>query len=430
MNAGQSFFSSSFHVPTSSFLLSASALANDFILTRMASGLMKLNSEKQSMSLALRLLLIAACFGLAHNSSTTVTTRAQRSAATIYVCPMHAEVTATKPGRSCPECNMKLIARKRGQGRAVNSAARPDDQTAAETATRVRALEGLAPTYEFACVMHPEVRQAQEGMCPKCGMPLSTVRPSVRGAYRLAVTQSPHAPKPGERVRLNFVVTHPETGARVRDFVLNHEKLFHLFIVSADMNEYQHIHPELDADGSFKVETVLPRAGLYRLHSDFFPAGGTLQVLHRALATAGYRAPRGGAHAAALVPDASFTKTIDGMKISLDWGGAKLVAGAFVRLKYDIKDALTGAPVRDLEPYLGAWGHTLILDADQSDYLHSHPTETLPEGLERGSLRGGPTVEFGAMFPEAGLYRIWTQFQRGGRVSTVSFTVKVKPAGS
>jgi hypothetical protein len=230
-------------------------------------------------------------------------------------------------------------------------------------------------------------------------------------------------------VRLNFVVTHPQTGARVRDFVLNHEKLFHLFIVSADMNEYQHIHPELHADGSFKVETRLPRAGLYRLHSDFFPAGGTLQVLHRELATAGYRAPRGAGKAAAtLTPDASFTKTIEGMKIKLDWGGGELVAGAFVRLRYLIADARTGEPVRDLEPYLGAWGHTLILDADQSDYLHSHPTEALPEGAERATLRGGPEVEFGAMFPEAGLYRIWTQFQRGGRVATVSFTVEVKPA--
>jgi hypothetical protein len=347
---------------------------------------------------------------------------------------MHPEVTSNKPGRSCPKCNMKLIARKKRErvdAGAGKSSSTSTSQTAAAIAERVRELEKLAPTYEFACVMHPEVRQAEEGACSKCGMPLSTVRPSVRGAYRLSVTPRPRVPKAGERVRLHFVVTHPETGARVRDFVLNHEKLFHLFIVSADMNEYQHIHPELDADGSFTVETLLPRAGLYKLHSDFFPSGGTLQVLHSELTTAGYRAPRrGGVERAALTADASFVKTIDGMKISLEWGGAELVPGAFVRLKYRLADARTGEPVRDLEPYLGAWGHTLILDADQSDYLHSHPTETLPEGVERARLRGGPTVEFGAMFPEAGLYRIWTQFQRGGRVSTVSFTVEVKPAAA
>ena len=80
--------------------------------------------------------------------------------------------------------------------------------TAMTTAERVRALETLAPTYEYTCPMHAEVRQAQEGSCPKCGMLLSTVKPSVLGAYRLEVASLPRAPKAGEKVRLNFIVSH------------------------------------------------------------------------------------------------------------------------------------------------------------------------------------------------------------------------------
>ena len=81
--------------------------------------------------------------------------------------------------------------------------------------------------------------------------------------------------------------------------------------------------------------------------------------------------------------------------------------------------------MRDLEPYLGAWGHTLILNADQSAYLHSHPTEMLPDDVDFKTLRGGPEVEFQTMFPAAGNCRIWTQFQRAGRITTVFFAIRV-----
>jgi hypothetical protein len=255
-------------------------------------------------------------------------------------------------------------------------------------------------------------------------MPLVSVNPSNRGAYQLELTSTPRAVKAGREVRLRFVIRDPQTGAQVTRFVLNHEKLFHLFVVSQDMNEYQHIHPRLENDGSFVVETVLPKAGSYQLHADFFPVDGTPQVIRRQLKTAGYR-PRK-VEQARLTPDPSLSRTVDGLTISLTLGGGgEPVAGDFIPLKYHLTDAVTGEAVGDLEPYLGAWGHTVILNADQSMYLHSHPTEMLPPGVGGEEARGGPDVEFGAMFPEGGLYRIWTQFQRAGKVVTISFTVRV-----
>ncbi|HVG31540.1 MAG TPA: heavy metal-binding domain-containing protein [Pyrinomonadaceae bacterium] len=393
-------------------------------------------------------LLLAAFLIFPYAPSRSVGAQSQPS----YVCPMHADVTSSKPG-TCSRCGMNLVARRataksqwnskvrrrNGRGRArrksktqtetvaTRLAAPPRSFAEMSTAERLKELERLAPTYEYTCVMHRDVRQAQEGTCPRCGMPLTSVKPSVLGEYELELAAKPLASKAGEKVQLRFVVKHPQTGARVRDYVLNHEKLFHLFIVSQDMTEYQHIHPVLERDGSFVVETVLPRAGLYKIHADFFPVGGQLQVLHRELSTVGQRrAPRMPVSAAALTPDTTLFKTVDGMRISLDLGGSIApAAGSLVSLKYHLTDERTGEPVRNLEPYLGAWGHTLILNADQSEYLHSHPTEMLPDNVDRATLSGGPDVEFRAMFPAPGDYRIWTQFQRAGKVTTVFFTVRV-----
>lgn len=391
-----------------------------------------------------RVSLLSVCFMLALGHAFG----AQAQTATKYVCPMHADVVSTAPGK-CPRCSMTLVAvksaakrtarRKSARGNASARSARlastpslsptapPRNWATLSTAERVRERERLAPTYDYTCLMHPDIHQAQEGVCPKCGMPLVSLHPTVTGAYQLALTATPRSPQIGETVRLRFVIANPQTGARVKRFVLNHEKLFHLFLVSQDMTDYQHIHPQFAPDGSFTIETTLQRAGRYKLHADFFPVDGTPQIIHRELVTAGYgRVP---AAPARLTPDATLTKTFAGLTVNLVLGdGSAPQAGAYVPLKYHLTDAQTGAPVTDLEPYLGAWGHTLILNADQSEYLHSHPTEMLPDGEERAGLHGGPDVEFAAMFPAAGDYRIWTQFQRGGKVITASFTIRVQPA--
>jgi len=34
-------------------------------------------------------------------------------------------------------------------------------------------------------------------------------------------------------------------------------------------------------------------------------------------------------------------------------------------------------------------------------------------------------VVFQVLFPQAGMYRLWAQFQRGGRLATVPFTVRI-----
>lgn len=277
----------------------------------------------------------------------------------------------------------------------------------------------------YACPMHLDVRSSEPGKCPKCLMPLAPLAPPTPGDFDLRVTTEPAAILPNRKLRLRFTVINPKTGRQARDFVIMHDELFHLFIVSQDMTHFQHIHPAFQPDGSFVIETVLPQPGIYKLYCDFYPAEGLPQVLQTHLVTAGFQ-PDLFASIPQLVPDTTLTRTADGMKIDLTLDPPTIIAGRETTLKYYLTDEKTGDPVTDLRPYLAAWGHTLILSQDQSDYIHSHPTETVPDTADRETLRGGPHVTFGAIFPRPGIYRIWSQFLRGETLTTVSFTVRAE----
>jgi hypothetical protein len=285
----------------------------------------------------------------------------------------------------------------------------------------------------FACPMHLEVRSASRGKCPKCGMDFVPTAPAIAEDFELRLESTPVAPIAGRKVQLRFTVSNPVTGEPVRHFGLLHEKLFHLFIVSQDLAQFQHIHPRLEPDGRFEIETVLPRPGHYKVYADLYPLEGAPQVLEHNLVTAGQRSDLY-ASQPHLEPDGVLTKTVDGLNVGLTLDPADPIAGRTVVLKYHLTDASSGAPVRDLTPYLAAWGHALILSEDQRDYVHSHPVEVVPEARDGEIPRGGPDVTFEALLPRPGTYRIWSQFLRAGRdesaITTVWFTIRARVLGA
>jgi hypothetical protein len=105
----------------------------------------------------------------------------------------------------------------------------------------------------------------------------------------------------------------------------------------------------------------------------------------------------------------------------------------------NLTDSRTGRPIVDLQTYLGAFGHTLIMSEDMVNYVHSHPLDILaqdnddggppqlmiPPGADLEKLRGGPDVTFEGLMPKPGRYRAWTQFRRNDRIYTFPFTFNV-----
>jgi hypothetical protein len=273
------------------------------------------------------------------------------------------------------------------------------------------------PLAVYSCPMHPDVRKTAPGSCPRCGMTLVSGGATSDDRFVLDVATEPSTPRPGQPVTLRFAVRRSEGGEIVRNFTAIHERVFHLFIVSDDLEYFDHIHPELTTDGSLEVTTVLPRKGRYQLYADFVPQAGTPQFLARTVYTAGDASDPAAKHVALAVNGMPQQSGDSIVELQLP-PGVGLVSGELQAFRLHLRDVGSSAPIADLEPYLGAPAHLLAVSDDLIEGFHSHPA------LDYSST-SGPDIVFEAVFPRPGLYRMWVQFQRHERLHTVSFTVPV-----
>ncbi len=184
-------------------------------------------------------------------------------------------------------------------------------------------------------------------------------------------------------------------------------------------------------------DVTLPEEGYYKLFSDFVPYGGAAQFIAAPLVTSGYAGDLMG-DAARLVADESATLRDGDLTARVSHDPATFAAGLYAHLRFDVTETDTGRPVTDLEPYLGSFGHIVIMSEDLVHYVHSHPLDLarsddetgplalmLPMGVDPSDLRGGPTLTFEGLMPKPGLYRAWAQFQRDGEVHTFAHTFAV-----
>jgi hypothetical protein len=214
----------------------------------------------------------------------------------------------------------------------------------------------------------------------------TTFTPGVPGEFAFAITGSDARP--------------------VTAFDVEHERQLHLIVVRRDTAGFQHLHPTLGPDGLWRVPLVLPAGGVYRAYADFAPTGGPDLVLGTDLFAPGEFVPVG--HPPARVAQ------VDGYQVRLD---GELVAGAPSQVFATV--SRVGAPVTDLEPHLGAFGHLVALRSSDLAHLHAHPDTATPAPADRA----GPALAFTAEVPSSGEYRLFLDFRHGGSVHTAEFTV-------
>jgi hypothetical protein len=200
----------------------------------------------------------------------------------------------------------------------------------------------------------------------------------------------------------------------------------HVIVVRDDLGVIIHRHPRVGAVGRIVQPIDFPAPGPYRVLVDAYPkvlgAPRNFQ-LHANVRVAGAYKPKP-------LPPFSPSVTVNGYRAVLS-GPRRLHAIEPAHLTATVRDP-SGRPVR-FTPWYGALAHAIFFRKGSLDYFHTHVCGPSTPGCT--SVLGGTKVtgtsttpgklQVGVLLPIGGTWRLFLQFQAGGRVLTAPFTLHV-----
>lgn len=226
--------------------------------------------------------------------------------------------------------------------------------------------------------------------------------------------------QPGAASTYTFSIVDDQSTV-VKDFVTVHDKIMHVIVVRKDLEEFQHVHSDFNtATGKFTLANLtFPSDGPYRIFTDFTPLNAQLGaggqplgvVLHEDV-TVGNMAN----YKPQALDTSLLTKEFSGYQVHLAFSPASLVAGTAATFTFTVNH--DGRPVIDLEEYLGALGHAVVLREGDLEFLHTH-------ALDENIANQDGKVNFAVTFTTPGKYKVFGQFQHQGKVLTTDFVVSV-----
>lgn len=253
--------------------------------------------------------------------------------------------------------------------------------------------------------------------------------------YTADLKLTPENVESGKQVEMVFLVKNPD-GENYSDLEIIHEKPMHLFMVSRDLSQYFHEHPEKQSDGTYKLPFTFPNGGKFKIFIDFKPKSDEQTVESFDVVVAGKKLEE-----VELVPDEKFEKEIDGVIIKMKPSG-ELKRKQDLMLNFQVFDAETKQPVTDLQNYLGEKAHFVIIRKGLARFVHAHPmsAEMMAENMNSNHNMNGMKMNKMEMsekdkaskvtamtnFPNRGIYKIFAQFKRNDKIITVPFVFEVK----
>ena len=231
----------------------------------------------------------------------------------------------------------------------------------------------------------------------------------------------PDTARPGVPTTITATVVDAETGKPVTDVTRSHEAWMHFIATREDLGTFTHVHPEpTGRAGELEVEVTFPTAGTYVVNTEFRQQGEMADVHQRQLVTVAGDAPE-----PVILAIGPRSVVVDGVEVRL---GGEAVVGEPSDLHFAFADATTGKPIDDLQPFLAAAGHVVVMKADAQTFAHEHAEVEDAQGRPVFALPGqtfGPELDVHAEFDTPGVYQLWGQFRLAdGNVVTVPFTIE------
>ncbi len=194
-----------------------------------------------------------------------------------------------------------------------------------------------------------------------------------------------------------------------------HEKPAHVFIVNQDLSEFQHVHPDVLQPGLLRVPVQFNSPGQHKLFLQFKTPEHGEQTLSQAfqLGTATSNVPV--QPMKPLIPDAYWPKQVGAYTFQ--------VTGLPTRQNpmsmFQVAVTQNGRPVSQIQPYLGAGAHGVMISQDGQAFVHTHPTSAAVNGFYQSPLM------FHARIDRPGLYKMWVQTRIDDQIHTVDWVFQV-----
>lgn len=191
-----------------------------------------------------------------------------------------------------------------------------------------------------------------------------------------------------------------------------HGEKIHYIVVSANLREYQHLHPTF-SNGKWRVKANLPNPGTYYAYIDIQPVQGNAVVLRSNFIV--QTETKGAINYPGLTPN--LYAIANGFSAQMGFTPQKPVSHAKNVLTFQLT-SLNKAVALALQTYLEAYGHVIILGQNNVDaFIHTHQQNAndIAKGL----------VSFEAQFSTTGRYTAFAEFKLNGRVYVFPITFDV-----